>query len=355
MATKRTISIPIGIDAHAHFRDGDRLMYVVPYTADQFGYAIVMPNLSPKHVTTVSEALSYRKRIVDALPRGADFTPLMTTSLTKEVSRSEFIEVMACPDIHAVKLYAGHTTNAEGVDDLRTFDWAFEMLEKAGKPLLLHGEAGTTVDVFDREQRFYETEGQRLISTFSGLKVVCEHITTKFLADFVHDARTGVCATITPQHLLSNRNDMLGKGGIRPDLYCMPILKREEDRVALLRVATSGNPKYFLGTDSAPHARFGLSRQSKYSACGCAGSYSAPYALHLYTEAFASVDALDQLAAFASLHGLAFYGLQAKPGLITIEEIKPSQPLGSFPFGEDADVAPYMPFDMIRWQVRRTS
>ncbi len=346
------VSFKMGMDAHLHVRDDARMKDVVHHSAAQFGYGIIMPNLSPKHVTTVAEALAYRKRILAAIPGDLDFTPLMTISLTKDSTPGDLDEAKVSDCVTAVKFYAGHTTNAEGIEDIESFGWAFEILEQAGKPLLLHGEAGKMFDVFDREEAFYETSGTWIIKTFPKLKVVCEHITTDFLAQFVKTARDGVVATITPQHLLSNRNDMLGMGGIRPDYYCMPILKKERDRLALLDVATSGSKKFFLGTDSAPHAEQGPSGKAKYSACGCAGCFTSPYALELYAEAFASFDALHTLPYFASENGLAFYGLKQKPSMVTIEEVKPWEPAERFRFGDDAHVVPYMPFETLRWKVR---
>jgi dihydroorotase len=192
-----------------------------------------MPNLAPKHLTTLAEVLSYREKILQAIPKGVDFTPLMTVSLSKDMTPHDLAETLACEYVYAAKLYAGHTTNSTGINDVMSLGWMFEALEKAGKPLLVHGEAGLTVDVFEREQRFYEMEMQWVIEAFPGLKIVCEHITTAFVADFVLGASDFVAATITPQHLLVDRNDMLGRGGIRPDMYCMPIVKKKADRERL--------------------------------------------------------------------------------------------------------------------------
>ncbi len=341
------ITIPKGIDAHVHFRQGAGLWSVVPHTADWFTHAVVMPNLSPKHVTTLVEVLAYREEILRAVPKGIRFTPLMTVSLTKDMTPSDLREAMACEYVVAAKFYAGHTTNAQGVDDVEEYAWAFEILERAGKPLLLHGEAGVTVDVFDREQRFYEKSGVWIIHTFSGLKIVCEHITTKYLAAYVATTPQRVVATIAPQHLLSNRNDMLGRGGIRPDLYCMPILKTEDDRQSLLAAATSGNPKFFLGTDSAPHPQHGASGKAKYSACGCAGCFTAydPYAL--YAQAFHEVGKLHMLGQFAS-GGRAFYGLPEANEHVMVAEVDPWEPK-SFEFGDEM-VAPYVPLQGLRFK-----
>jgi dihydroorotase len=335
-------------DFHVHFRAGARLASVVGDTALQFARATVMPNLSPKHITTVKEVLAYRDEIIRAIPAGIDFTPLMTVSLAKEMTLEDLEQALQCEHVYAAKLYAGHTTNSNGVDDVQSLGWMFEALEKAGKPLLVHGEAGVTVDVFDREQRFYEQAMPWILETFKDLKVVCEHITTAYAAMFVSGARSGVAATITPQHLLVDRNDMLGKGGIRPDYYCMPILKTAKDREMLLRYATSGSPKFFLGTDSAPHPRSGLPGKSKYSSCGCAGCFTAPYALELYTEAFASVGQLSKLPDFASRFGREFYGLPPNKGKVVIKEVDPWTPAESFQFG-DEDVVPFSHRAELRW------
>lgn len=317
------VILPIPDDCHVHFRSGGRLRSVVPYTAAEFARAIVMPNLAPKHVTTLAEVMSYRDEILHAVPQGMDFTPLMTVSLSKEMTPTDLRETLASPYVYAAKLYAGHTTNSDGMSDLGSMMWAFVELEKAGKPLLVHGEAGVTVDVFDREQRFYEKEMPRILGSFPALKVVCEHITTAYVADFVLTAGQNVAATITPQHLLIGRNDMLGKGGIRPDYYCMPIPKTELDRRRLLEVATSGNSKFFLGTDSAPHPRFGDAGKAKYTACGCAGCFTAPHALELYAEAFYSVNKIEMLPDFASRFGREFYGLPANKGQVVLKQVDP--------------------------------
>lgn len=354
---KRIVLGGVGMDAHLHFRDGHRLQYTVPHTTQWAGYGIVMPNLPPSHVISVEQVLPYRDRILEAVPKGLDsmplFTPLMTVSLTKDTTPEILAHALACEHVYAVKLYAGHTTNADGIDDIRSFGWAIDMIARSGKPLLLHGEAGIKVDIFKREPLFYETFGEWLIGT--GVKMVCEHISTKFLVDFVRSAPSNVAATITAQHLLSNRNDML-TGGAKVDMVCLPILKRESDRVALLEAATSGDPKFFLGTDSAPHPK--NLKQSAHSCCGC---YTAPHALELYAEAFDSVGALDMLPLFALDHGLLFYGLQPKPGNIVIEEVEPWEVPQSYDFGDGDVVVPYMPVDpqtmrlqtTLRWKATR--
>jgi dihydroorotase len=291
-------------DWHLHLRDGDRLRAVVAHTASQFGRAIVMPNLAPP-VETVEQALAYRARILDA--RGSSsFQPLMTLYLTERTSPEEIRRAAVEPAVHAVKLYpAGATTHSEaGVQRLSAIYPVLEVMAEVGLPLLVHGETtDPAVDVFDRETHFVNETLAPLCARFTELKVVLEHITTRDAVRFVETARPGVAATITAHHLLYNRNALF-KGGIRPDFYCLPILKREEDRTALIAAATSGNPRFFLGTDSAPHPA-----TLKYAACGCAGIYTAHAALPLYAEAFESAAALPRLEAFASFHGPDFYGL----------------------------------------------
>ena len=291
-------------DWHVHLRDGPVLASVVPDTATRFGRAIVMPNLKPP-VTTVAAAGAYRERIMAALPPGVGFEPLMTLYLTDNAA-SRRSRRPRRGIVYAVKYYpAGATTNSDsGVTDIGRAYPALAEMERAGLPLLLHGEVtDQDVDVFDRERVFVETVLPRILRDFPALKVVLEHITTREAAEFVLAAPAQVGATITPQHLLYNRNALFA-GGIRPHHYCLPILKRESHRATLVAAATSGNPKFFLGTDSAPHAR-----HTKEHACGCAGCYSAPAAIELYAEVFDLAGALDRLEAFASLHGPAFYGL----------------------------------------------
>ncbi len=348
----RKLKFPVPDDMHLHVRSGARLYSVVQHTVAQFGKAVIMPNLAPKHITTVKEVLEYRNEIMRAVPKGAEFTPLMTVSLSKEMTPSDLKEAMGCEHVYGAKLYAGHTTNSEGVTDVQALAWAFEILENSGIPLLIHGEAGVTIDVFDRERRFYENEMVWIKDTFPELKIVCEHITTAYAVHFVSSCSKNVFATVTPQHLLSNRNDMLGQGGIRPDYYCMPILKMEADRLALLAAATSGNNKFFLGTDSAPHPRFGFAGKSKYSACGCAGCFSASHALELYAEAFDSFGKLDKLPDFASRFGREAYGLPPNNGEILLEEVEPWTLPESFEFG-DEDVAPFRAHVPLKWKARR--
>ena len=303
-------------DWHLHLRDGEALAAVLPDTAHRFARAIVMPNLRPP-VTTTALAEAYRLRILAALPAGAKFEPLMTLYLTDNTSADEIAKAKASGLVHGVKLYpAGATTNSDsGVTSLDACAQALEAMQKHGMPLLVHAEVtDADVDVFDREKVFIDRHMKPLLAKYPALKVVFEHITTKDAADFMLSAPQHIAATITPHHLLMNRNAMFN-GGIRPHHYCLPILKREEHRLALLQAATSGNPKFFLGTDSAPHAK-----SAKEAACGCAGMYSAHAGIELYAEAFEAVGALDKLEAFASFYGADFYGLPRNTEQITLQK-----------------------------------
>ena len=301
-------------DWHVHLRDAEALKAVARFTAERFGRAIVMPNLKAA-VTTTALAGAYRQRIVAALPAGSRFEPLMTLYLTNETSADEIDRAKNSGFIHGVKLYpAGATTHSQaGVTDIEHVYGALARMEKIGMPLLVHGESpGIDVDVFDRETHFIDTVLAPLLERYPALPVVFEHITTARAVEFVGAARKGVAATITPQHLLLNRNALF-MGGIRPHYYCLPILKRERDRQALLAAATSGNPRFFLGTDSAPHER-----GTKETACGCAGMFTAHAAIELYVEAFESAGRLDRLEGFASHFGADFYGLPRHTDTITL-------------------------------------
>ena len=292
-------------DWHVHLRDGDVLAAVLPATARQFARAIVMPNLRPP-VTTTAQALAYRQRILAALPAGLSFEPLMTLYLTDNTSAEEVARARDSGIVHGVKLYpAGATTNSDaGVTDIGRPRAALEAMQRHGLPLLIHGEVtDAAVDVFDRERAFIDRVLVPLRRDFPALRVVFEHITTKDAVDYVREASGRIGATITAHHLLYNRNALF-TGGIRPHWYCLPVLKREMHRQALVDAAVSGNPRFFLGTDSAPHAR-----DTKENACGCAGCYTAPHALELYATAFEQAGRLDALEAFASFHGADFYGL----------------------------------------------
>jgi dihydroorotase len=301
-------------DWHVHLRDGDMLRAVAPFTARQFARAIVMPNLVPP-VATVEAANAYRQRILDAA--GPDFTPLMTCYLTDEADPDEIARGLAEGVWVAAKLYpANATTNsAFGVTDVRNIRPALERMQRIGMVLCVHGEVtDPAVDVFDREAVFIERVLLPLTRDFPRLKIVFEHITTQNAAEFVLAGGDNIAATITPQHLVINRNALFAEGGLRPHAYCQPVAKREEHRLAIRKAATSGSPKFFLGTDSAPHAR-----ETKESACGCAGIFNAPFALESYARVFDQEGALDRLEAFASENGPRFYGLPPNEGTITLE------------------------------------
>jgi len=302
-------------DWHLHLRDGAALAAVLPDTVRRFARAIVMPNLKPP-VTTVALAAAYRERILAALPAGSAFQPLMTLYLTDNTVPAEIDAAKACGFVHGVKLYpAGATTNSDaGVSDLKRCTPTLERMQALGMPLLVHGEVtDPAVDVFDREAVFIDTVLLPLLRDFPALKLVLEHITTKDGIDFVNAGGAHVAGTLTAHHLLLNRNAIFA-GGIRPHHYCLPVLKRETHRQALLAAAISGNPKFFLGTDSAPHAQ-----STKENACGCAGCYTANAGIELYAEAFDSAGALDKLEGFASFHGPDFYGLPRNTGSITLK------------------------------------
>jgi len=304
-------------DWHVHLRDGEMLRQVLPHTARGFARAIVMPNLDPPVVTT-AQALDYHARIRRCLVGGMDFEPLMALYLTEETTPEEIERAAKQPEVVGIKLYPkGATTNsAAGVAGLDGLSRVLEALERFDLPLLIHGEVtGDAIDVFDRERVFLDTTLRPLVERHPGLRVVFEHITTAEAADFVRESPPRVAATITPQHLLLNRNGLF-RGGLRPHHYCLPVLKRERDRAALVEVATSGDPSFFLGTDSAPHERI-----RKESACGCAGIFSAPIAIELYAEAFARADALGRLEGFASHHGADFYRLPRNAARIRLERV----------------------------------
>jgi dihydroorotase len=344
MTTKK-ITITRPDDWHLHLRDGEALKAVMPDTARQFARAIVMPNLRPP-VTTTELAAAYRQRILEALPKGAKFEPLMTLYLTDNTTAAEIKKAKASGFIHGVKLYpAGATTNSDsGVSDLLKCNAALEAMQDKGLPLLVHAEVtDSDVDVFDREKVFIDCHMTPLLKRFPALKVVFEHITTKDAADFVTSAPNNVAATITAHHLLLNRNDMF-KGGIQPHHYCLPILKREAHRLALVKAAISGNAKFFLGTDSAPHAK-----HTKEAACGCAGMYTAYAALELYAEVFEAANSLDKLEAFASFYGADFYGLPRNKDKITLEKTSWLVP-NELPLGDDS-LVPLRAGQQIHWKL----
>jgi dihydroorotase len=318
---------------------------VVAATARQFARAIVMPNLKPP-VVGVDQARAYRERILQALPRGSRFTPLMTLYLTEATSPEEIALGKSSGVVTAVKYYpAGATTNSQaGVADIRRCDAVLEAMQEAGMPLLVHGEVtDPEVDVFDREAVFLESIMAPLVARFPRLKLVLEHVTTREGVAFVERAPPNVAATITAHHLLLNRNAIFS-GGLRPHHYCLPVIKREEDRQALVRAATSGSPKFFLGTDTAPHPR-----GAKECECGAAGIYTAHAAIELYAEAFEAAGALDKLEAFASHSGADFYGLPRNTARVTLERAEWRVP-GEYPFG-DATVVPMRAGGLVRWRL----
>jgi dihydroorotase len=332
-------------DWHVHLRDGAALGSVAKFTAARFGRAIVMPNLQPP-VLTVALAEDYRQRILAALPAGCRFTPLMTLYLTDGTPPAEIDRASRSLSVHGVKLYpAGATTHSDaGVTDIRKTYAVLARMEELGVPLLVHGEtAREEVDVFDRESCFIDEVLEPLLERFAKLKVVFEHITTARAAEFVLHARAGVAATITPQHLLHNRNAIFS-GGIKPHFYCLPILKREQDRQALLAAATGGSPRFFLGTDSAPHER-----SAKENACGCAGMFTAHAALELYAEAFEEAGRLDRLESFASHFGADFYGLPRHSDTITLIK-EPWVPPPTYDFGTGT-VVPYRGGEAVAWRL----
>jgi dihydroorotase len=338
-----SITITRPDDWHLHLRDGATMASVLPHTARQFARAIVMPNLKPP-IATTEQALAYRERILEALPAGMQFEPLMVLYLTDNTSPEEIRRAKDSGLIHAVKLYpAGATTNsAAGVTDLKKCYRALEAMEQVGMPLLVHGEVtDPDVDIFDREAVFIDRIMSPLRRDMPELKVVFEHITTKDAAQYVREAGNATAATITAHHLLYNRNEIF-KGGIRPHYYCLPVLKREVHRQALVQAAISGNDRFFLGTDSAPHAK-----NTKEHACGCAGCYTALHAMELYATAFDQAGALDKLEAFASFNGPAFYGLPRNSGTITLTRESWTLP-GELPMGE-ATVVPLNGGETVGW------
>ncbi len=342
----RQITLARPDDWHLHLRDGDAMRSIVGMTARQMGRAIVMPNLSPP-VTTTKQAMSYRKKIVEALPKKTSFNPLMTLYLTDNTTQQNIIDASNEECVNAVKLYpAGATTNSDdGVTCLASAYPAIEQMQKEGLPLLIHGEVvQSDVDIFDREKVFIETVLVPLIENFPELKIVLEHITTKDATDFVLESKENVAATITPHHLLANRNHML-VSGIRPHYYCLPVLKRKSPhQEALLAAATSGSPKFFLGTDSAPHEK-----PRKESACGCAGVFSAHAAIELYAEAFDRANKIESLEGFASHFGADFYGLPRNTDTITLEKRTWKVP-SSYNFSE-SEVIPFFAGEQLSWRM----
>jgi dihydroorotase len=348
--TADTLTLTRPDDWHLHLRDGAAMADVLPYTARQFARAIVMPNLKPP-VATVALAAAYRERILRALPAGLAFEPLMTLYLTDNTPADEIRRAKESGFVHGVKLYpAGATTHSDaGVTNLAKCARALEAMQAVGLPLLVHGEVTHAhVDVFDREQVFIDEVLEPLRRDFPRLRIVFEHITTRQAADYVREARGPIAATITAHHLLYNRNALFltpaGRAGVRPHYYCLPVLKRETHRQALLRAATSGDPRFFLGTDSAPHAK-----GDKENACGCAGCFTAAAALELYALAFEEAGALDKLEAFASFHGPDFYGLPRNRSTVTLERRAWTVP-NELKFG-DATVVPLAAGQLLPWKL----
>ena len=342
----RELTIRRPDDWHLHLRDGATLAAVLPFTARRFARAVIMPNLSPP-VTTTAAALAYRQRILAALPAGADFSPLMTLYLTDDTPPEEIDRAVASGAVLGCKLYpAGATTHsAAGVTDIRRLDAVLERMSERALTLQVHGETtDPTVDVFDREARFIDQVLAPLVERFSGLRVVFEHVTTRAAVEFVCAARAGLAATLTPQHLLLNRNALF-QDGIRPHLYCLPVLKRAADCEALRAVVARGDPRFFLGTDSAPHAR-----SRKESACGCAGIFSAHAGIELYAEVFEQLGALPKLEDFASSFGADFYGLPRNRGTLTLER-RAWTPPESYPLSP-GELVPFRAGESIAWAVR---
>ncbi len=332
-------------DWHLHLRDGEALRAVLPHTARQFARAVVMPNLKPP-VTTTALAAEYRQRILAARPTGSDFEPLMTLYLTDRTSPEEIDRACDSGFVIGCKLYpAGATTHSDaGVTDIGRIDAVLARMAERNLPLQIHGEVtADEIDVFDREREFIERTLRPLVARHPGLRVIFEHITTAAAVEFVQNAREGIAATITPQHLLYNRNEMF-RGGIRPHFYCLPVLKTEPDRQALLEAATSGHRRFFLGTDSAPHER-----HTKEAACGCAGIYSAHAALELYAEAFERMGRLDRLEAFASLNGPDFYRLPRNTTTVTLRRTNWQVPQ-AYAFGSGT-VVPMRAGETLSWQL----
>lgn len=344
---KDTLEIRRPDDWHAHFRDGAVMKTVLPATARQFARAIVMPNLMPPVVTS-ADAEAYRGRIMEALPDGLDFTPLMTAYLTDGTEPEDIASGHHSGLLTAVKLYPAHATtnSAHGVTDLSLVEPVLRIMAEIGMPLLVHGEVTDgDIDIFDREAIFIDRVLKPLLDKLPELRVVLEHITTADAADFVQSAGENLAATVTPHHMLINRTDLF-RGGIRPHLYCLPIAKRERHREAVRAAATSGHSRFFLGTDTAPHAM-----KDKESACGCAGIFNAPTALELYLEAFDEDDALDNFEAFASLNGPRFYRLPVNEDRIMLER-RPTETPGPVDLPNGDAILPFRSGEMLRWSLR---
>jgi dihydroorotase len=341
-----TLTIRQPDDWHLHLRDGAALKSVLPYTAAQFGRAIVMPNLTPP-ITTAEAANAYRDRILAALPAGSNFAPLMVAYLTNGTEPDALATGFGDGAFVAAKLYPAHaTTNSSaGVTDIRNIDEVLEKMAEIGMPLLIHGEVtDPAVDIFDREAVFIDTVLEPLVGRLPSLRIVFEHATTERAVQFVRQAGANIGATITPHHLLLNRNAMF-RGGIRPHHYCLPVVKREKHRRALVEAATSGDPQFFLGTDSAPHAV-----SAKETACGCAGIFNAPTAIEFYTEVFDAAGALDRLEAFASLNGPRFYGLPVNEQRLTLERSPTTVP-NTVALPDGGEIRPFRAGESLAWRI----
>jgi dihydroorotase len=346
MTDQTILSIRRPDDWHVHLRDNAVMRSVVPYTAAQFARAIVMPNLSPP-ITTVEAGAAYRERILAAVPQGVSFTPLITAYLTDATDGEELARGFAEGVFTAAKLYPAHATtgSAHGVTNVANIMPALENMARIGMPLLIHGEVTDShVDIFDREAVFIERTLSKLVRDLPELRVVFEHITTADAVAFVDDASDNIAATITPQHLHVNRNAMF-EGGIRPHAYCLPVAKREVHRLALRKAATSGNSKYFLGTDSAPH-----DKSAKESACGCAGIFNAPFAMESYAAVFEEEGALDKLEAFASENGPRFYGLPLNEDRVTLEQVE--TPVPELLELDGVSIVPFHAGETLRWRYK---
>lgn len=350
----QTLTLRRPDDMHVHFREGARMQTVVPFTAAQFARAIVMPNTQP-FITTVEEAARYRDEILAAVPADRSLTPLMTLYLRDTLSPEEIRRAKQSGIVHGVKFYPqGATTNSHGgVADLKSVTEQLAVMEEVDLPLLVHGEsADPDSDPFDREHIFYQAAFEWLTKTYPKLRIVFEHITTAQAAEWIERApkHLRIGATITPQHLLVDRRYLCG-GSLRPHAFCKPILKRKEDRESLLQMATSGNPRFFLGTDSAPHAQHGAAGTAKEVDCGCAGCFTAHAALEFYAEAFASVRALDRLEDFSSRYGAAFYQLPQNEDTVTLEAVTWQAP-PAYDFGGADQVVPFRQEEPLQWRLR---
>lgn len=343
--TEQTLTLRRPDDWHVHLRDGAMMAAVLPYTARQFARAIIMPNLVPP-VTTIAAAKAYRDRILKALPTGSDFEPLMTCYLTDGIDAEEVARGAQAQVFRGAKLYPSHATtnSAHGVTDIAKIEKVLERMAEVGLPLLVHGEVtDPAVDIFDREAVFIERILAPLMKRIPELRIVFEHATTKDAVDFIRDAGPNIAATITPHHLVINRNALF-QGGLRPHMYCLPVAKREVHRLALRKAATSGNPKFFLGTDTAPHPT-----KDKESDCGCAGIFAAPAAMETYARVFEEDGSLDKLEAFASLNGPAFYRLPPNEGRITLRRAPTEVP--ALVTAGEVGIRPFLAGETIGWRM----